>query len=145
MIASAVLAVGVGCAATVEDLVHRRVSNWIPATALVLGTVCQVVELGWRGAGSALGGTVVGLAVFLVFYLLGGMGGGDVKLMSGFGAILGPVRILEAALLTAVAGGVLAMVWLGIRAVRGRASTRREAIPYAPAITFGAWLALFAG
>ena len=145
MTASAVLAVGIGCLATVEDLTRRRISNWLPVSAIVLGTACQVFERGWRGAGSALGGTAVGLAVFLVFYLLGGMGGGDVKLMSGFGAILGPVRILEAALLTAAAGGVLAMVWLGFKAVHGRAGTGREAIPYAPAITFGAWLALFAG
>src|SRR2546421_7450001 len=36
----------------------------------------QSVQNGWRGAGSALLGTVTGAAVFLIFYLLGGMGGG---------------------------------------------------------------------
>ena len=51
--------------------------------------VLQTVQHGWRGAGSALLGTLAGASVFLIFYLLGGMGGGDVKLMAGFGALLG--------------------------------------------------------
>ncbi len=41
------------------------------------------------GALYALAGAAAGFAVFLIFYLLGGMGGGDVKLMAGFGALLG--------------------------------------------------------
>ena len=39
---------------------------------------------------------LAGAGVFLIFYLLGGMGGGDVKLMAGFGAVLGVPRLLEA-------------------------------------------------
>ena len=39
----------------------------------------------------------MGAVVFLIFYLLGGMGGGDVKLMAGFGAVLGVRQLLEAA------------------------------------------------
>ena len=102
----------------------------------------------------ALGAAVAGFAVFLVFYCLGGMGGGDVKLMAGFGALLGTAsRLLEAALWTAAVGGVLALAVISIQAIR-RAMRRyldsggevsncsNESIPYAPAITLGAWLAL---
>jgi prepilin peptidase CpaA len=86
----------------------------------------------------------------LIFYLLGGMGGGDVKLMAGFGALLGDGKIVPAALLAAITGGLMAMGCLGIRAVarRWRPQTglagqpSRESIPYAPAITAGVWLAL---
>ena len=49
----------------------------------------QIGKSGWPGVLTALAGTAVGFAVFLIFYLLGGMGGGDVKLMAGFGALLG--------------------------------------------------------
>jgi len=63
--------------------------NWIPAAALAGGFGWQIGQHGWRGAVTALAGTVVGFAVFLIFYLLGGMGGGDVKLMAGFGALAG--------------------------------------------------------
>ncbi len=66
-----------------------RISNWIPGSAFAGGVILQTVQHGWRGTGSALAGTAAGAGVFLVFYLLGGMGGGDVKLMAGFGALLG--------------------------------------------------------
>ncbi len=79
------------------------------------------------------------------------MGGGDVKLMAGFGALLGTSRLLEAALWTAGVGGVLALGVLIWRAARPRlrhgapieaAGSGSESIPYAPAITLGVWLSL---
>jgi prepilin peptidase CpaA len=76
--------------------------------------------------------------MFLVFYLLGGMGGGDVKLMAGFGGLLGPSGILVATLFTGVVGGLLAAVGLVC-------NRKCRAIPYAPAIVLGSWLALLAG
>jgi prepilin peptidase CpaA len=138
----------VGIAAAAEDLLRRTVSNWLPLTALVGGIICQSMANGWPGFGSALLGAIAGFLVFLVFYVLGGMGGGDVKLMAGFGAILGISRLLTAAILTAILGGILAGIVLGVSAVRyrGRQDVKPPlAIPYAPAIVLGAWLTLLAG
>ena len=44
--------------------------------------------------------------------LIGGMGAGDVKLMAAIGALLGPKDVLFAALYTAIAGGVYAILLL---------------------------------
>jgi prepilin peptidase CpaA len=121
--------------------------------------VLQTVQHGWRGTGSALLGTLAGASVFLIFYLLGGMGGGDVKLMAGFGALLGSKRLFEAALWTAGCGGVLALAVIATGLVRdlwkrrkssgseAQASARGlgqrvDSIPYAPAIAAGVWLSL---
>ena len=151
-----VLALSVGVAATLEDLTRRRISNGIPLAALASGLWLHWRQRGWPGLGSALLGALCGLAVFLIFYLLGGMGGGDVKLMAGFGAILGSAgMLLKAAIWVAAAGGVLALVVIGLRTVRGHWRSRRpgaganlkrldEAIPYAPAITMGVWVSLLA-
>ncbi len=141
------IAVLVGAAATVEDLARRRISNWIPVTALLAGAAWQIGERGWTGALAAAGGAASGFAVFLVFYLLGGMGGGDIKLMAGFGALLGARRLLEAALWTAALGGLLAAGVLAIQTLRRRRRPAGETadvktIPYAPAITLGVWLSL---
>jgi prepilin peptidase CpaA len=143
------IALAVGTAATVEDLLRRRISNWIPITAFVAGFVFQIAENGLWGAVSALLGTGSGFAVFLVFYWLGGLGGGDVKLMAAFGALLGTMRLLEAALWTSACGGVLALGVLAVSALRGacRGNVRvalaaPKAIPYAPAITAGVLLSL---
>ena len=155
------IAVAVGLAAAAEDLIHRKISNWIVGAALVSGVVLQTVHEGWHGALSALLGAAAGFCVFLIFYVLGGMGGGDVKLMAGFGALLGLPKVLEAALWTAGCGGLLAVVVIGASTVRGllraagpvaagasglqraRAGAGAvQTIPYAPAIAAGVWLSL---
>ena len=151
----------VGIAAIVDDLARRRIANWIPGCAFLAGVVLQSIEHGWRGAGAALLGTVTGAAVFAIFYLLGGMGGGDVKLMAGFGAVLGMKQLLEASLWTAGVGGVMALVAIAVSYIRQlwkkrtaggievaegegipRAARRADSIPYAPAIAAGVWLSL---
>src|ERR1700693_4652471 len=106
MTAQVWIAILVGLAATIDDLARRRIANWIPVAALAGGFGWQIGRNGWIGAWYALAGAVVGFAVFLIFYLLGGMGGGDVKLMAGFGALLGLPGVLWAALLTAGVGGI---------------------------------------
>lgn len=146
------IAVLVGLAATVDDLVRRQIANWIPAAALAGGFGWQIGQDGWMGALYALGGAAAGFAVFLVFYLLGGMGGGDVKLMAGFGALLGTGRLIEAALWTAGVGGLLALGVVAFQGVRrqfgpkkvltAEEKERGNSIPYAPAITLGVWLSL---
>jgi prepilin peptidase CpaA len=150
MTAEAWVAGLVGVAATADDLARRRISNWISAAALVGGIGCQVANRGWMGLPVALAGAAGGFLVFLIFYLLGGMGAGDIKLMAGFGAVLGYSRLLEAALWTAAAGGLIAAAVIGYQAVSrlwkrgdtGQVVTKADSIPYAPAITIGVWLAM---
>ena len=150
----------IGIAAVVDDLSRRRISNWIPAVALLAGLGLQITQYGWRGGLSGLLGAMTGGAVFLIFYLLGGMGAGDIKLMAGFGAILGATGILEASLWTAACGGILAtgvmlVSTLQVRWRKGRSRisgnaecfqparrVRADSIPYAPAIAAGVWLSL---
>jgi prepilin peptidase CpaA len=156
--AQVLLAGGIGIAASIDDLRRRQISNWISGSAFASGLALQTFQHGWRGAGSALLGTLAGAGVFLIFYLLGGMGGGDVKLMAGFGALLGAKRLLEAALWTAGCGGVMAVAVIGTGMLRDfwvrreslasgasasrTAARRSDSIPYAPAIAAGVWLSL---
>jgi len=150
MTAQVGIAILVGLAATVDDIARRHIANWIPAAALAGGFGWHIGQSGlWRGSLEALGGAAVGFAVFLIFYLLGGMGGGDVKLMAGFGALLGLPGVLWAALWTAAIGGLIAVGALAWKSVRRLvhstgepARPAAESIPYAPAITLGVWLAL---
>jgi prepilin peptidase CpaA len=163
------IAMLVGVAAMIDDLSRRHIANWIPAAALAGGFGWQIGTHGWPGALTALGGAVAGFAVFLIFYLLGGMGGGDVKLMAGFGALLGPGQLLSAAIWTGAVGGILAagaIAWKAWRPAspavpgsgvvkgareaelspeeRDEERDREASIPYAPAIALGVWLSLAA-
>jgi len=153
MSARTLLVVIVGLAAVIQDLGWRRISNWTSGGAVIAGLIVHLTQKGWSGALHSLFGAVIGFSIFLIFYLLGGMGGGDLKLMAGFGALLGDGHILWAALFAAMSGGVMAVVYLAARAAARRWKTvppadlssgkTPESIPYAPAITVGALLALF--
>lgn len=93
-----------------EDLRRRRVPNWL-SFGLVLGGVC-VSTLPWRNIppGSALAGLAAGFGLSLVLYMLGAVGAGDVKLMAGVGAWIGPLPVLIVFAATAVIGMVLSFV-----------------------------------
>jgi prepilin peptidase CpaA len=145
----AALALFFGTAAVIEDLRSRTISNWTTLGAMATGLVFHVVTGGWNGLASSFLGLMVGFFSFFVFYLLGGMGGGDIKLMAGFGAILGGALASgQAAIFAAAVGGVLALSVLLFRWIRALAKQQPVSgspfIPYAPAITAGAWLTLLA-
>jgi len=128
------LIVALGCAAVFDDLHRKRVSNWINLAALSAGLVYHTLSGGLTGLAMAGAGAGLGLAVFFVFFWLGGMGGGDIKLMAAFGSLLGPSGILLTALFAAPIGALIAtagLLW----------NRHCRAIPYAPAIVLGAWLA----
>ena len=142
------IAILIGVLATAEDVYRRRISNATSAGAFLLGLGAQTTLHGLRGAGDSLVGTVAGFLVFFIFFLLGGMGGGDIKLMAGFGAVVGWSQILMASLLTAIVGALFAMVFLLVRKLKNKqhdaAAKAAEAIPYAPAITLGVLLSFAA-
>jgi prepilin peptidase CpaA len=135
----------------IDDLARRQIANWIPLAALAAGFGWQIGQSGLRGLLYAGIGTVAGFAVFLIFYLLGGMGGGDIKLMAGFGSLLGFHQVLWAAFFAAGVGGLLAVGVLGARALmralggmKAAQEKNQDSIPYAPAIALGVWLSLAA-
>ncbi|MDQ6678258.1 MAG: prepilin peptidase [Acidobacteriota bacterium] len=127
--------------AVVCDLWRRRIPNSVCAMLLGGGLLLGSMERGVQGLCSGLLGAITGFSIFLIFYLGGGMGGGDLKLMAAYGAFLGVHNVLLAALITAAAGAVLALSAVAAAALRGR---RPGSIPYAPAITFGALAVLLA-
>jgi len=76
--------------ATYSDLREHRISNVLVLLAVFLGLAVQLGTLGSPGIIQWAGGLGVGLAIFLPFYVGGGMGAGDVKLMAAVGGFLGP-------------------------------------------------------
>lgn len=105
------LAVTVAVCAAITDFQERRIPNWLTYTAMLFGLVVQGVLHGWGGlATSALGGLVFGGTLFL-FYLIRAMGAGDVKLAAALGCIVGLGACLQVLFATALAGGILAIVF----------------------------------
>ena len=88
--------------AAVSDLRTRRLPNWLTVPTLVAGLLFHTITGGFSGLGMSLAGFATGFGILLVLWLIGGGGGGDVKLMGALGAWLGPVSTLIVFLLSTV-------------------------------------------
>ena len=102
----AVTAIG-GCA---HDLHDRRIPNYLTFGSALLAFGYGLAAGGWSGLGVAVAGWCLAVGIFIPFFLLRGMGGGDVKLMGALGAWIGPASLLSLTFYTAMAGGVMALI-----------------------------------
>ena len=100
----------VGAAACMTDLRSRRIPNVLTFGASFAAIVFFGLSNGWAGALWSVEGWLIGCLLFLPWFLLGGMGAGDVKLLAAFGAWVGPSSAVWLALYAGLAGGVFAIV-----------------------------------
>jgi prepilin peptidase CpaA len=154
--------------ATLTDLRSHRIPNWLVFPFLVAGIVVSFIPHGIGIRQSTLGILVAG-CVFGIFWWLGGMGMGDVKLYMAIGAWIGPSQLVTALVMTSIAGGLMAICWaaaggflkdsligagrlafgFGKRGLRPHPelvldNPRTRKMPYAPAIAIGTMFSFFA-
>ncbi len=91
------------------DLRTRRIPNGLTLGAAALALAFHAIDGGLGGVGTSVAGWLVGGALLVPLFWLGGMGGGDVKLLAALGAWVGPGEVFWVALYSAIAGGVLAV------------------------------------
>jgi prepilin peptidase CpaA len=103
-------ALAVAVVGAVKDVRGARIPNWLTYSGLGSALAVRGVVLGWVGFKGGFAGLLLAGGIFYFLFLLGGMGGGDVKLMAAVGAWAG-VKQAETILIgSAIAGGILA-VW----------------------------------
>jgi len=99
--------------ATVTDLRSRRIPNWLTVTTLALGFVLNALiayPSPLAGLWLAAKGFALAFTINLVMYMLHMTGAGDVKFLAGIGAMVGCSDFVGIFMLTALIGGVLAVV-----------------------------------
>lgn len=112
-----VFLVGVGVytlAAAFTDLRSRRIPNQLTVSAFALGLVYQLVFNGLAGLGDAMLGFLIGFGLLFVLWMVGGGGGGDVKLMGGLSVWLGfrlTLYVLVASTLAVIFGTAGVLLW----------------------------------
>ncbi len=107
LITTATLAV-----AAVTDIRSRKIPNLLTFPALLAGLLMNTWAGGLHGLLYSIEGTLVGLGLLIIPYVLGGMGAGDVKLMAAVGSLVGPIGALNAFLATSIVGGTMALLVL---------------------------------
>jgi prepilin peptidase CpaA len=155
--------------ATFTDLRSRRIPNWLVIPFLIVGIGVSVWLHGWPGIAHSLAGFGLGALIFGVFFVMGGMGMGDVKLCAAIGAWVGPSQLMIALVITGLVGGVMAVGWAAFRGFLGQmfegsgdlilglkerglrphadlvlSNPKARKMPYAPAIAIGTLMSFFA-
>lgn len=99
-------------AAALMDLRFRRIPNWFTVPTFAAGLIYHVASGGLSGLGTAFAGFAVGFGILFVLWLIGGGGGGDVKLMGALGAWLGATYTLFVILLSGLLAAFFSVVVL---------------------------------
>ncbi|MDI6812992.1 MAG: prepilin peptidase [Desulfitobacteriaceae bacterium] len=149
------------------DWRQQKIYNALLVPAFLVAVGLQTYQKGWLGLQESLLGAGIGFLLMLIPYLLGGMGGGDVKFLAVIGAFGGVRFVLAAFLYGALCGGLISAILLARRQAllltlkrfvyimpflttpkdlaEDIRSARQEKFPYGFALGVGALLALFLG
>lgn len=145
-----VAAIGLFLAAAATDVAGRRIPNRIVACLAAVGLLrlAALILTGpalgavWATAALDLGVAVAVFALGAAVFHLNLLGGGDVKLLAAGALWLGAGAVWPFLMVTALAGGALAVAYLALAAA-GRAETGRG-LPYGVAIAAGGVFATLA-
>jgi len=96
----------------VTDLWRFRVHNALTLPLLISGLIYQGVTSGTPGLVNGLLGALFGFSALIVFWMMGGIGSGDVKLLAGVGAWLGLTLTFYVFIASSLAAGVYSIVLL---------------------------------
>jgi prepilin peptidase CpaA len=154
--------------AGVSDLRSRRIPNVLTAGALLLALALRSF-LGLDALLGGVAGAALAVGVMLPLFALGGVGGGDAKLLIMVGAFLGPKGFFVAVLATALVGGLMSVAaaaragvvlpallntgglarWILSAGRSGERTTLLSpgavSVPYGVAIAIGSAVALYLG
>jgi prepilin peptidase CpaA len=97
------------CAAVI-DLRERRIPNWLTLLLAWSGLVQSLLPTGSITLSAAVLGMLIGLALPLALFVMGALGGGDVKLLAGLGAWLGAIGVIKVFAIAAIIGMVMVVV-----------------------------------
>ena len=101
-------ALAIASVGAVKDFRGLRIPNWLTYSGLIAALIVRVGLGGWAELRGGLSGMLFAGGIFFLLFLLGGMGGGDVKLMAAVGAWVGFAQVGVLLIMSAIAGGLLA-------------------------------------
>jgi prepilin peptidase CpaA len=107
-----ILAAAFALTAGITDFRFRKIPNWLTYPAIPVAVLLHWIIAGGHAALLSVGGAAMGLCVLLPFVLLGGLGGGDWKLIGALGAFFEPRRLIPVLILTLMISGLMALALL---------------------------------
>ena len=95
--------------AAFTDIRENKIPNWLTLSSALVALLLNLSLSGMEGLLWSFLGIFTGFSLLFLLYLWGGMGAGDVKLLSTVGAFVGPKLVFYTFIWMALIGGVLAL------------------------------------
>lgn len=132
-------AVAVAAAASFTDLKTRKIPNKLTFSAMLAGLVLNLVLFGFKGLIGSFLGILMGFAAF-IFFAIGALKAGDVKLYMAIGAFTGWRFCGYAIVYSILVGGVAAFIFMLMQKKRQECIKKpqklfREYVLYPPLFT----------
>ena len=121
----------------VYDIRVHKIPNFITYPTIVGVLLYHFLAQGPNGALSGVKGLALGLGLFIIPYLIGVMGAGDVKLMGAVGAALGARGVFITAVLASIVGGIYAIIVLSSSHHYSKRFVARHALTFKTLIRTG--------
>ncbi len=96
--------------AAIIDGMYLKVPNNITFPLILGGWAWSLMDGGLSGLGWSVLGTFVGLALLYFLHAVGGMGGGDVKLLGAIGAWVYTEHVWNIFVATTIVGAIMAVL-----------------------------------
>ena len=105
-----VILIGVLIYTVYTDMRHYKISNFCILAGMISGLIMTFVSYSFVGVASAVIQAAAIFAVFYPFYLLGGLGAGDIKLFMALGCFLQRERLIGCLLTALIIAGAASAV-----------------------------------
>jgi len=97
------------------DIQSRRIPNLLTGPAILAGLLLHSALDGFHGFWTSLVAGLICGVIYLILYLAGGMGAGDVKLITAVGCLAGLNSVAYLLIATSLAGGVMGIAFVLMR------------------------------
>ncbi len=101
------------------DCIKGTIPNWLTMSSVLAAVgyrgLVQYYQEGVLCIQPVFWGVIIGGSIMIVLFLLGGIGGGDVKLMMALGAWLGPLGVASVAIYSFICGALIAALFIMIK------------------------------
>jgi len=114
-----------------SDLRTRRIPNALTVTGLGIALALRGA-VGVEPLAIGLMGAVIAFVPAVLLVVVGGLGGGDAKLLAAVGAFVGPAGLPTTIFVTALVGGAMGAITVVRRGAFGATVTRCRAILATP-------------
>ena len=107
-----ICAAGVAIVGAWLDVRDCKIPNWLTYSGILAALGIRAGLVGWQGFRAGGLGLLIAGVVFFILFLVGGMGGGDVKLMGAVAAWAGSDQISIILIAAGFAGGAQGLLYM---------------------------------